>query len=249
MALHLFLSDLHFGAKSSREERLLQQAFGAWIDAHLHATSITLLGDFFDAYIEYEEALPKVSARVLGALARYADAGGELVVMAGNHDPWHRTYFEEEFGATFVADVRETTLCGHRIHAFHGDGLRKGTYTRIRPLLRHPVPVWVYQNLIPVNLGMKLARWFSGRSRHAERESVLRSENNAIRRYAERVLARREVDIVLLGHTHRTVDVALQGGRYLNAGDWRRTFTHVEVTEEAVKLVRWNPPVPLRHTG
>lgn len=214
----------------------------------MHATSITLLGDFFDAYIEYAEALPKLSSRVLGALARYVDGGGRLVVMAGNHDPWHRTYFQEEFGATFYPDVWETTLCGHRIHVVHGDGLRPGTYTRIKPLLRHPVPVWLYQNVIPVNLGMRLARWFSGRSRLAERKSVVQAEKGVMLRYAERVLARPDVDIVLMGHTHRAADVALSGGRYLNTGDWRRTFSYVEVTDDAVKLVRWNPPVPLRHT-
>lgn len=248
MALHLFLSDLHLGARSTREERALQQAFAAWIDAHLHATSITLLGDFFDAYIEYEEAMPKVSSRVLGALARYADAGGHLHVLAGNHDPWHRTYFEDEFGAHFTADALEETLCGHRIHAVHGDGLRPGTYTKLKPWLRHPVPVWLYQNLLPVDSGMRLARWFSGRSRHAERDEVLRAENEAILKYVNRVLARPEIDVVLLGHTHRVADLHLAGGRYLNAGSWRTTFTHVAVSEEGVNLVRWNPPLPLRHT-
>lgn len=59
---------------------------------------------------------------------------------------------------------------------------------------------------------------------------------------AARMLAERGFDVVVLGHTHRPERVELDGGAlYLNAGNWLRNSTFVEIIDGAADLRRWDP--------
>ena len=68
----------------------------------------------------------------------------------------------------------------------------------------------------------------------------------AYRRGAEIVLER-GFDTVIFGHTHRSDDVNLDGGRFVNSGNWMRDSTFVRIEHGDVSLARWRPGMLSSH--
>lgn len=233
----LFLSDLHFGRRSDADDRAHERALVACLEAHFdRATHLFLLGDVFEAWIEHRHLIPRPPARFFGLLARWADAGKAIIVFAGNHDPWHGSYFADTFGATLVYDHLETTLHGRRLYLHHGDGLvPRGLYRRVRRLVRHPVPVWLYRHLLPADAGMALARFVSHRF-HGPAVEVHQVEG--LRAYARHVLAATAADAVVMGHSHHAECLEWPEGTYLNPGAWYRTHTFGVLEADGVFAVR-----------
>ena len=65
-----FASDQHFGAPTVEESKIREQKFVNWLDfIKKDADVLFLLGDLFDFWFEYAEAVPKGFVRVLGKLA------------------------------------------------------------------------------------------------------------------------------------------------------------------------------------
>ena len=242
----LFVSDLHLGRGAGPDERAKERAFAAWLDAHADARALYLVGDVFEAWVEYRHLVPRTSARVLGALARYADGGGRLVVFAGNHDPWHRSYLADEVGAEVVFDGRTDRLDGgRRVYVHHGDGLvPRGLYPRLRRVLRHPLPVGLYRGLLPGDAGMGLARAVARRITH---ETPDEAEGDDLRAVAAGVLARGDADAVVFGHTHVPALDALPGGVYVNPGAWHLTRTYAALDVDGFRLLRWTDAGPAPH--
>ena len=236
-AVTLFVSDLHLGRGAAADERAKAAAFAAWLDAHGAARALYLVGDVFEAWVEYRHLVPRPPARVLGALARYVDGGGRLVVFAGNHDPWHRSYFADEFGAEVVFDGRTEPVEGRRVHVHHGDGLGPGgLYRRLRGVLRHPLPVALYRGLLPADAGVALARAVARRITHDAPDGA---EADALRTVAAARLARGDVEAVVFGHTHVPALAALPGGVYVNPGAWHVSRTYAVLDADGFRLGRW----------
>ncbi|HYE57645.1 MAG TPA: UDP-2,3-diacylglucosamine diphosphatase, partial [Rhodothermales bacterium] len=203
--------------------------------AHADADALFIVGDLFDAWIEYCHVVPRTSVRLLGALAAWTDAGRRLVVHAGNHDPWHRSFLHDELGAEYYPDGLDETLEGQRVLVHHGDGLvQAGIYRRIRPILRHPLPVSLYR-LLPVDIGVGLARRVSARMRR--RHNVAAAA--AMRAWAQGQLAAGRADAIVFGHTHVPELHLWPQGVYANPGAWYETRTFVRLDADGWTLARW----------
>ncbi len=244
MALHLlprvilFVSDTHFGRLDPAADREAEQALVACMEAFFQDTThLFLMGDVFEAWIEHAHLVPRPPARFFGALARWADAGRHITVFAGNHDPWHRSYFRDAFGATLVYDALETVLEGRRVYLHHGDGLMpRGLYRHARRLVRHPLPVWLYKHVIPADWGLGLARWVS-RKMHGPDVEIRQVEG--LRAYARRVLTATDADAVVMGHSHHAECTTWPEGVYLNPGAWYRTRTFGVLDEGGFAVLEW----------
>ena len=194
---------MHFGATDPDTDRADEDALIQCLTAQREqATTVDhlyLLGDVFDGYLEYDRLVPKGQVRFLGLLAQWADDGIPITYLIGNHDPWHRDYFEQEIGVRVTESV-DTRYEGRRLHLEHGDavGSTHGLYSALRPWLRHPVPVWLYRSLLPADVGLGLARWVSEAVREREADPVLVA---ALDTYARRLLAG-PTDLVVMGHSH-----------------------------------------------
>ena len=71
-----FSSDNHLGLTSLKESHDREKIFVKWLDSIKHdAEIIFLLGDLFDFWFEYKEAVPKGFTRSLGKLAELSDMG------------------------------------------------------------------------------------------------------------------------------------------------------------------------------
>ena len=92
-----FSSDNHLGLDSLIESHDREKIFVKWLDSIKHdAEIIFLLGDLFDFWFEYKEAVPKGFTRSLGKLAELSDMGIKIYFFVGNHDYWMTDYFQKE---------------------------------------------------------------------------------------------------------------------------------------------------------
>lgn len=231
---------MHLGKGGRTAARASEADLLACLRAHeADVTALYLVGDVFDEYIEYRHLIPRGYARFQGLLAAWTDRGIPVTYLVGNHDPWHRTYFREELGVRVVFDSVVEPLEGVNVYVAHGDGLTEANpvYNRLRPLLRHPLPVWLYRNMLPGDAGLGLAKW----AKHMiGKDTVDERAVAAFRRYARDLLAADVADVVVLGHTHRAELTSWPHGTYLNTGYWHESRTFGRLDPDGVQLLRWN---------
>lgn len=240
--VHLIVADTHFGRADAVSERQKERDLVACLQSFDgEATTLFLLGDVFECFIEYRYLVPRGFVRFQALLADWADAGVEIVYFAGNHDPWHVDYFQTEFGARVVFDELVLEIGGRRTCVRHGDGIARKSrlYNRIRPVLRHPLPVWIYKHLLPGDVGMRLAHLVSsGLGEEAIDLDVARD----LRIRAQQLLAD-GFDQVIMGHSHVAEISQWQQGRYLNPGSWHESRTLLRLDRDEADLLRWNGEV------
>jgi UDP-2,3-diacylglucosamine hydrolase len=238
--VHLVVGDIHFGKGSGSDERAKEKALVACLDSFDgDVQHLVLIGDVFEYYIEYRHLIPKGFTRFLGLLAAWADEGRSITYVAGNHDPWHRDYFASEFGARVVSGSAVVPIYGRTTYLHHGDGIASKSvlYNRIRSILRHPVPVWMYRTLIPGDAGAGLAKYVSRRFGEEEVDERVAED---LRRYARRLMSEQSVDQVIFGHSHVPEISDFPEGTYLNPGAWHETRTVLRLNSEGAAILRWN---------
>ena len=230
----LFVSDMHFSRRTHASERALIACL-----EHYESTveRLYLVGDVFDEFIEYRRLIPKGCTRFLGLLSRWSDSGTPVTYLVGNHDPWHRDYFETELGVRVVRDALVEEASCRTLHIEHGDGIGPRANRPIRRLMRHPLPVWLYRSLLPGDLGMSLAELVN---RRVEKNGPDPRTMQALTDYARHVLASGPPDLVVMGHTHNAQLCTWADGVYLNTGAWYEHHTFGALDTNGVHLLRWN---------
>jgi UDP-2,3-diacylglucosamine hydrolase len=87
------------------------------------------VGDIFDFWFEYKNAIPKGFIRLQGKLAELSDKGIELILFTGNHDIWIFDYFTKEMGIKVYRDPQQYSIQASgqtnpmKLYIAHGDGL------------------------------------------------------------------------------------------------------------------------------
>ena len=235
----LFVSDMHLGHRAPGSDRAPEAALIAFLQTHAPCIDeLVLGGDVFDAWIEYPLLVPKGYTRFLGLLANWADRGIAVTYVVGNHDPWHRDYFETELGVQLIRDVYRSNVQGASQQIMHGDALPNASWpTRmLKTLLRHPVPVTLYRTLLPGNWGLRLAHI-------VKRKLDTRPSNPdivpALRTHARELLKEDSCDVVVMGHSHVPELCVWPEGIYLNTGSWAETRHFGRLIDHTVQLCQW----------
>lgn len=238
----LFLGDLHLGRGSNEESRAAEREAVDLLEAYreelLHPEGgLVLLGDVFNAYLEYDALVPAGFIRFQGALARLGDSGVRIRYLVGNRDPWHLDHFARELGAEVITDHITLRAFGKRLYIAHGDAFARSetSYQVLRPFLRSPMAYWMYRHLLPGDSGFRLAKWVASKGRGEPEAPVV----NDLRKAAERLLLSHDVDAVVLGHCHHAEIRHLQSGIYLNAGYWFGERTYGVLDAGGLDLRQW----------
>lgn len=235
-------SDVHFGPVRSDRER----DFLAWLGHAADAASrIILNGDLFDFWFEYRSGTTRGHERALSLLKHIVDGAVPITLVGGNHDWWGGRYLRDEIGVEFLQEPVVRNLAGRRTFLAHGDGLGKGDggYRLLKAILRGRVTRLAYGSLPPW-LGDGLARGVS-RTGHKWDEWGEHQEKRsaALRTWAEaRLRSDQELDLIVLGHTHRPLLLEVGVGRwYVNTGDWvaHRSFVTLEEGRPP-QLLEWD---------
>jgi UDP-2,3-diacylglucosamine hydrolase len=240
-----FLSDFHLGAPDAATSLEREKKIVAFLEHIRHdAAEIFLLGDMFDFWYEYKKAVPKGYVRILGKLAELTDAGIPVHFFVGNHDMWMRGYFEQELNIPVYHQPKVFVRNGKRLYIGHGDGLGPGDhgYKFIKKIFRNPLCQWLFGLLHPT-VGIGIANYFSRKSRQktgSSDEHFLGEDNEWLVIYAKEVLQKEHFDFFIFGHRHLPLDIQVgPQSRYINLGDWIRTFTYAVLDGSNMQLLHW----------
>ncbi len=236
----IILADAHLGAESGDRERTRAAKLHAFLeDLPGRARALVIAGDLFDFWFEYATAIPRQHFATLAALRRLREAGVAITYMNGNHDFWLGRFLADEIGVIPHDGALTLEHRGRRVWIHHGDGLIGGDtgYKILKRVLRSPFSISLYRWIHP-DLGIPLAHWVSGRSRHARDPEHFPVER-LWREVAEPRFAE-GFDSVVIGHFHRALDRSENGRQLVVLGDWIGQFTYARLHGGELSLETWN---------
>lgn len=220
-----FASDFHLGIPSYEESRKREDKIVSWLNQiAIDAYEIYLVGDIFDFWFEYKQAIPKGYTRFLGKIAELTDSGIKIYFFTGNHDMWMFDYLEKEVGVKIYRDKITREYNGKKFLIAHGDGLGPGDkgYKILKKLLRNKFLQWCFARLHP-NFGIGLANFFSRKSRkHTERDVFLGEDKEWLITYCKKKLQEDNYHYFIFGHRHYPINFSINNGQaqYVNLGEW-----------------------------
>jgi UDP-2,3-diacylglucosamine hydrolase len=231
------LSDAHVGAAPlARRDALiafLRQLRGK-------SGSLVLNGDILDFWFEWRRSVPTFAIPVLAALHELAASGMPIVWLAGNHDCWGGAVLRETIGVRYQTAALRLPFGAWDLNIEHGDGLRGHAdrgYLRIKPILRHPLSVWLFK-LIHPDFGTRLALGTSETSRvHSAADDGVGLQHVALGRIA----ADNGPTLVVFGHSHVAGLTRGARGVYANPGAWADASRYLCITDSRVELREFIP--------
>jgi UDP-2,3-diacylglucosamine hydrolase len=236
-----FASDFHLGSPNlpislDREKRII-----SWINAcKADAAAFFFVGDVFDFWFEYRRTIPKGHIRFQGKLAELADSGIPVYLFTGNHDLWMFGYFTRELGIPVFHEPIVLQVNGKKLMLGHGDGLGPGDvgYKRLKKIFKNPLCQWAFSWLHP-DLGIKLANWWSGKSREKSPTGDQKFKGDAewLWQYCKDTEAKQHHDYYIFGHRHLPLDLAVgENSRYINLGEWLKNDSYAVFDGNHVEL-------------
>jgi UDP-2,3-diacylglucosamine hydrolase len=237
-----FISDVHLGLEDPGTEALKQRRLLSFL-GHVSsdASHLFILGDLFDAWIEYRTVVPRGFHRVLARLHDLAEGGVEIHFLAGNHDFWIRDHLSGDLGIKTHREAFGIELNGKKLYLHHGDGLdpRDRGYLFLRKVLRNRLSIWLFSWLHP-DIGVALAR-SSSRASRGYTSAKEYGGDDWMRRAAAGLIGE-GYHAVIMGHRHVPCETAVGAGTYLNLGDWITHNTYARLSPDGtLSLQTWNP--------
>lgn len=235
-----FISDVHLGLNSRQQEKEKEDQLLAFLRSIRDtAERLIIVGDLFDFWFEYGTVIPKGFHRTLAALQEFTDRSIPVDFLAGNHDFWMGDFFPTELGVQIHFDPFLMNIGGRRVYLHHGDGLAKKDlgYRLIKPVLRNRLAIWLYRWIHP-DLGVRLAQGSSRTSREYTSTKDYGEQEGMIAFAAERI--REGAEIVVMGHRHRPIRLEINGGVYVNLGDWITHHSYAVLDKGAISLRTWD---------
>ena len=233
-----FFSDAHLGLGSKDEELQKERLLIAFLEAvERDGEQLFIVGDLFDYWFEYKTVVPKGFFRLFTKLAVLTEKGIGVSYLAGNHDFWLKSYFQDELGMQVFLDPIERTIRGKRFYIHHGDGLMKNDtgYRVLKRILRNKTNIFLYSLLHP-DFASRLARGSSQASRkHVGKRTF---EEHDMVEFAERKI-QDGFDYVVMGHNHVPHRRNIEGGVYVNLGDWITEHTYAVFDGKKLELKEW----------
>ena len=238
MSLTYFISDVHLGELPLDQEQERVDIFLGFLKSlETKADRIFFVGDLFDFWFEYKQAIPKKHFATLHQLARLREHNIELHYLPGNHDFWLGEFFQRELGIQTYDDDWSGEIEGKKFYLFHGDGIAKKDvgYRLLRRFLRFPLNLKIFRLLHP-DWGIPFARLVSGSSRHYTNHIKLNDHRDYIE-FAQTKF-KEGFDYVLMGHRHNPYVHDENGKKYINLGDWLMNYTYAVFDGHQLRLER-----------
>ncbi|MBL0172343.1 MAG: UDP-2,3-diacylglucosamine diphosphatase [Gemmatimonadaceae bacterium] len=229
------IGDAHLGVATPEAERALLDFLRA---LPARARSLVIMGDLFDFWFAWREAMPRRGFRVLAAIADLRDAGVEVLWIGGNHDCWGGDALMAETGVHYTLEPWRDQIGEWPVLLAHGDGLRlkeDAPYRRLRTVLRHPLSIRAFGWLHP-DFATRVAVSSSDTSRHRRAGD----EGRGLLAIATPSLE--SVDgpqLVIHGHSHVPTLQPVGRGWYANAGAWYLDRQFLRIDDRSITRAVW----------
>ena len=242
-----FASDMHLGSPVFGDPREREKRLVRWLDTiREDAKALYLLGDVFDFWFEYKQAVPRGFTRFLGKLSELSDDGVEIHFFIGNHDIWVYDYLPEEIGLILHKEPFITQIAGKTFYLAHGDGL--GDYSHsfklIRWIFHSRTCQFLFRNFIHPDLGIKFGHTWAKHSRKKEWMHplpYLGEEKEHLVLYAKACIQEHpEIDYIIFGHRHILLDLMLNPQtQMMIIGDWLQHFSYAAFDGKKLTLEKF----------
>jgi UDP-2,3-diacylglucosamine hydrolase len=244
-----FASDFHLGSPNPQKSRQRELLIIEWLDKISEdAAHIFLVGDVFDFWFEYNKVIPKGFVRFQGKIAELTDRGIKVHFFTGNHDHWFINYFQQELGVSVFENPISAEFNGKKFHIGHGDGLGPGdTGYKIMKftLFRNPFFRWLFNNILPANLGVWLGQTWSEKNKDGridKKEKFETPEKEFLFHYCTDIESKQHNDFYIFGHRHLALDLPIgNSSRYFNLGEWFYYRTYGVFDGDKFELLRYKP--------
>ena len=238
-----FLSDLHLGAQDYEQSLVREKTIVRFLQ-HIkdNAQAVYFIGDIFDFWFEYGEAVPKYFIRFLAKIAELREEGIDVYFFKGNHDLWMKDYFSKELGVQVIDDKMEFSCRDQLFLLTHGDAKGPGDrkYKVLKKIFINPICRFLFRWLHP-DIGIKIAHLWS-RSNYTDPrvEKFMGEEKEWLIRYAREKIQTTPYHYLLMGHRHLPMDIPLNDtSRYINLGDWIVNNTYAVFDGEKLELLKF----------
>ncbi|HXA02688.1 MAG TPA: UDP-2,3-diacylglucosamine diphosphatase [Cytophagaceae bacterium] len=236
-----FASDFHLGVPDYESSKQREKKIIRWLDSiKTEAHIIFMVGDIFDFWFEYKEAIPKGYIRLQGKLAELSDAGIKIIFFTGNHDMWLFDYFTKELEIPVYRKPQIFTFNDQKFLVGHGDGLGPGDhiYKLIKKVFANRAAQWLFGFIHP-NIGIGFANYCSrnSRIRQNKREDKFLGEDEWLLVYCRDLEKKEHHDYYIFGHRHLPLDIKVgDHSRYINLGEWVNYYTYAVFDGKDVQL-------------
>ena len=221
-----FLSDVHPRLdRPDRGRRLAEVVAGLGPE-----DTLTVAGDLCDFWFASRQRRRADACEGLAALASYRRRGGDLTLMAGNHDRWLGPLYERVVGVGLVEEPRLVDSHGLRLSLVHGH--RLGGRPAWKGAMESRAFLHVF-GLAPRAAADRLDAALETSNDRTIGESEARHWAN-YRSYAEGLQGR--ADIAVFGHIHNPRDERDGPLRLVVLGGWQRRTSYLRVDERGASL-------------
>lgn len=236
----LFISDVHLGGFSKKENAAIEQDLIALI--HYCARKnirIAILGDLFDYWMEYPNYTPALGRKLLDCFEDFNRKMGPTLFITGNHDNWTREHLCER-GFYLEHEQHISSINGYKVMLLHGDGLSDRSHNLPRPnlhrLIRNKYFLKLYQLLLPPKMGIAVMKYFSRFTRTLSGGEC----DQTLTGWARAKLESTDIDLIICGHDHIPRSKYFTFGTYINLGTFYRHRTMVLYNNGTPSLVFWS---------
>lgn len=215
-----FLSDVHLrDDRPERGDRLIR--FLGRLDPA--ADRLLVAGDLCDFWMGSRTPPARLAADpALAALAGFRRDGGDLSILAGNHDQWLMDFYADALGAEIVAEPLDVESHGVRLHVVHGHLL--GARKRWKGLMESREFFRAF-GAMPRAMAGPLDAALQAKNRRGLSDD----EHRHLATYRDYAAGLPDaVDVAVFGHVHRAVD---QPGRprLIVLGGWQDRSSFLKV--------------------
>jgi UDP-2,3-diacylglucosamine hydrolase len=223
-----FVSDVHL--RLDRPERA--RRFARWLERLAPSDPLTIVGDLCDFWFASRQRLADpMTCAGLKALRAFADQGGSITILPGNHDVWLGSFYEQSLRARFVHEPFEVQAFGLRVHLVHGH--RLGARSRWKGALESQTFLRAF-----AHVPGPLARGLEAMLEQSNEQVRARSDRRHLevyRRYADQLANR--ADLVVFGHIHHPHDDRSRPPRLIVLGCWLVGESYLKIDEQGASLV------------
>lgn len=238
----LFISDAHIGLGPEDEQRVRKDFLFECLDHYApELDKLFILGDLFDFWFEWRRVIMRRHFQLLHKLRQFAERGIEIHFLAGNHDFALGSFLENEIGIQIHPNEYQFEYDHKRFYLMHGDGLAPADwgYRILKRIFRNRTNQKLFR-LLPPDFSIGLADRCSHTSRnYAGRRWDI--DGWAYLAAARKIIARGN-DYVIFAHNHEPLIQPVEGGLYVNTGDWIRYFSYAVYEQGMMKLKYWHQP-------